>query len=59
MKNHTVKKGMKIGATIGGLEFLAFGIVPACSSAVSIVVGTLLATILGVMWFPSARRLER
>ncbi len=59
MKNHMVKKGMKIGATIGGLEFLALGIVPACSSAVSIVVGTLLATILGAMWFPSVRRLVR
>ena len=28
MKNETVKKGMKIGATIGGLVFLAFGIMP-------------------------------
>ena len=57
MKNHTVKKGMKIGATIGGLEFLAPVIGPASSSAVSISVGTLLATVLGAMWFPSVRRL--
>ncbi len=28
MKNETVKAGMKIGATIGGLVFLALGIVP-------------------------------
>ncbi len=28
MKNETVKTGMKIGATIGGLVFLAFGIMP-------------------------------
>ncbi len=28
MKNETVKAGMKIGATIGGLVFLVFGIVP-------------------------------
>lgn len=28
MKNETVKTGMKIGATIGGLAFLALGIVP-------------------------------
>jgi hypothetical protein len=28
MKNETVKTGMKIGATVGGLVFLAFGIMP-------------------------------
>jgi hypothetical protein len=28
MKNETVKKGMKMGATIGGLVFLVFGIMP-------------------------------
>ncbi len=28
MKNETIKTGMKIGATIGGLVFLAFGIMP-------------------------------
>jgi len=28
MKNETVKTGMKIGASIGGLVFLAMGIVP-------------------------------
>ncbi|HTG00831.1 MAG TPA: hypothetical protein VK654_09620 [Nitrospirota bacterium] len=28
MKNNTVKTGMKIGATIGGLVFLIFGIMP-------------------------------
>jgi hypothetical protein len=28
MKNETVKAGMKIGASIGGLVFLALGIVP-------------------------------
>ncbi|HUJ16585.1 MAG TPA: hypothetical protein VL197_01195 [Nitrospirota bacterium] len=28
MKNETVKAGMKIGATIGGLVFLVLGIVP-------------------------------
>ncbi len=28
MKNETVKAGMKIGATIGGLVFLILGIVP-------------------------------
>lgn len=28
MKNETVKAGMKIGATIGGVVFLVFGIVP-------------------------------
>jgi hypothetical protein len=28
MKNDTVKTGMKIGATMGGLVFLVFGIVP-------------------------------
>jgi hypothetical protein len=28
MKNETVKTGMKIGATIGGLAFLGLGIVP-------------------------------
>jgi hypothetical protein len=28
MKNETVKTGMKIGATIGGLVFLVFGIMP-------------------------------
>jgi hypothetical protein len=28
MKNETIKKGMKIGATMGGLVFLAFGIMP-------------------------------
>jgi hypothetical protein len=28
MKNETVKAGMKIGATVGGLVFLVFGIVP-------------------------------
>ncbi len=28
MKNGTVKSGMKIGATIGGLVFLVFGIMP-------------------------------
>jgi len=28
MKNETVKTGMKIGTTIGGLAFLAFGIMP-------------------------------
>lgn len=28
MKNTTVKTGMKIGATVGGLVFLIFGIMP-------------------------------
>jgi len=28
MKNETVKTGMKIGATIGGLAFIVVGIVP-------------------------------
>ncbi len=28
MKNVTVKSGMKIGATIGGLVFMVFGIMP-------------------------------
>ena len=28
MKNETVKAGMKIGANIGGLVFLVFGIMP-------------------------------
>jgi hypothetical protein len=28
MKNETVKTGMKIGATVGGLGFLVFGIMP-------------------------------
>jgi hypothetical protein len=28
MKNETVKTGMKIGATIGGLVFAVFGIMP-------------------------------
>ena len=28
MKNMTVKAGMKIGATVGGLMFLVFGIMP-------------------------------
>ncbi len=28
MKNETVKAGMKIGATIGGIVFLVFGIMP-------------------------------
>ena len=28
MKNMTVKVGMKIGATVGGLAFLIFGIMP-------------------------------
>lgn len=28
MKNETIKAGMKIGATIGGLVFLVLGIVP-------------------------------
>ncbi len=28
MKNETVKAGMKIGAVIGGLVFLVFGIMP-------------------------------
>ena len=28
MKNETIKTGMKIGATVGGLVFLAFGIMP-------------------------------
>ena len=28
MNNETVKAGMKIGATIGGLVFLVFGIMP-------------------------------
>ena len=28
MKNETVKAGMKIGATIGGLVFVVFGVVP-------------------------------
>jgi hypothetical protein len=28
MKNETVKTGMKIGATVGGLVFLILGIVP-------------------------------
>jgi hypothetical protein len=28
MKNETVKAGMKIGATIGGLVFVIFGIMP-------------------------------
>jgi hypothetical protein len=28
MKNETVKTGMKIGATIGGLVFIVFGIMP-------------------------------
>ncbi len=28
MKNETVKAGMKIGATVGGLVFLVFGVMP-------------------------------
>ena len=28
MKNETVRSGMRIGATIGGLVFLVFGIMP-------------------------------
>ena len=28
MKNETVKTGMKIGSTVGGLVFLVFGIMP-------------------------------
>ena len=28
MKNETVKTGMRIGATVGGLVFLVFGIMP-------------------------------
>jgi hypothetical protein len=28
MKNETVKTGMKLGATVGGLFFLVFGIMP-------------------------------
>jgi len=28
MKNESVKTGMKIGATVGGLGFLVFGIMP-------------------------------
>jgi len=28
MKNETIKAGMKIGATIGGLVFVVFGIMP-------------------------------
>jgi hypothetical protein len=28
MKNETVKTGMKIGVTVGGLVFLVFGIIP-------------------------------
>ena len=28
MKNETIKTGMKIGATVGGLVFLVFGIMP-------------------------------
>jgi hypothetical protein len=28
MKNITVKAGMKIGATVGGLVFLVFGVMP-------------------------------
>ena len=28
MKNESVKAGMKIGATVGGLVFLVFGIMP-------------------------------
>lgn len=28
MKNETVKTGMKIGATVGGLVFLIFGLMP-------------------------------
>ena len=28
MKNETIKAGMKIGSTIGGLVFLVFGIMP-------------------------------
>ena len=28
MKNESVKAGMKIGATVGGLGFLVFGIMP-------------------------------
>jgi hypothetical protein len=28
MQNESVKKGMKIGATIGGLVFVVFGIMP-------------------------------
>lgn len=28
MKNETVKTGMKIGATVGGVAFVVFGIVP-------------------------------
>ncbi len=28
MKNESVKTGMKIGATVGGLAFLVFGVMP-------------------------------
>lgn len=88
MKNETVKAGMKIGATVGGLVFVVFGIMPgfyfgsygtlillqklmggtveptlfvraavvmgivvgiSCAAAVSIVVGGLIGTALGVV----------
>ncbi len=58
MKN-VMMKGLQTGAAMGGLILLSFGIVPACSSSVSIVVGILLATITGSMWFPARRRSER
>ncbi len=87
MKNESVKTGMKIGATVGGLVFLVFGIMPgfyfgsygtlillqklmggaveptlivraavvigivigiSCAAAVSIVVGGLLGTVIGL-----------
>ncbi len=54
-----IKTGLKIGATTGGLALLSLGIVPACSSEVSIVVGILLATVVGSMWFPSGKGLQR
>jgi hypothetical protein len=87
MKNVTIKAGMKIGATVGGLVFLVFGIMPgfyfgsygtlillqkliggaieptlfiraavvigimigiSCAAAVSVVVGGLLGTVVGI-----------
>ncbi len=59
MKSVMMKKGLQMGAATGGLILLSFGIVPYCSSGVSIVVGILLATIAGSMCFPARRRSER
>ena len=59
MKNAIAKTGLKTGATMACLAFLSLGIVPACSSPVSILVGILLAGIMGALWFPFMRDRNR